>query len=55
MIKAEYIEPFYHYLKPVKGTWLERGLVENAPPEAVKAFEKFKELKEKAKKMGLRA
>ena len=47
---------FYDYLNPDKAgaeSWIEQGLVSDAPPEAVKAFEEFKAYIKRLRDMGV--
>ena len=53
-LPEELYKPFIEYLNKEKsGSWLEKGLITDAPPEAVKAFEKYKHFIEEAKKRGV--
>jgi len=46
MINPELIAPFYDYLDKtnIDKSWEEMGLIANAPPEAVAAYEEYKRL-----------
>ena len=55
MIDREFLDLFVKYIKEdaSKDTWLEKGLVENAPITAVMAFEQYRQMEELAQKEGI--
>jgi hypothetical protein len=46
MLDPKIIKPFFDYLDRTNEdkSWEEMGLVANAPPEAIKAYEEYKKL-----------
>jgi hypothetical protein len=51
MIDRDFLAKIAPYIdKTKRGDWLERGLVDDAPKEAVEAFEEYRKLMEWAKK-----
>ena len=60
MYDPSVFEPFYDYLKPLpKGVFLipcvDRGLVDNAPESAKKAYEKWRKMELKNRAKGIQA
>jgi len=51
MLNPEILKPFFKYLDRTKKdiSWEKMGLVENAPIEAVKAYEKFQKFMQEEK------
>jgi len=44
MMDSEAVEAWIDYLDDTKpGDWCEKGLIEGAPPEAVEAYERYKQ------------
>jgi hypothetical protein len=44
---------FIDYLKPGDGAWVERGLVDNAPEDAIKAYTDYLETEKENEKQGI--
>ena len=54
MLVYEAVDKFADYIDDSKeGSWLEKGLVLDAPPEAIKQFEEYKAMMLEAEKMGI--
>jgi len=49
----EVSEDFIDYLNPGDVPWVERGLVENAPESAIKAYKEFIENEKENEKRGI--